>query len=58
MASVLVYFAGLMKVYIQSDHTGKSTQHLTYGELPTKQSQTFIFASLHALECPGQVLFL
>jgi len=34
MASVLVYFAGLMNVYIQSGHTRKRTPHLTYGELP------------------------
>jgi hypothetical protein len=58
MASVLVYFAGLMNVYTLSGHARKRTPHWTYGELPVKQSQTLMFASPHALECPGHILFL
>jgi hypothetical protein len=49
MATVLVYFAGLMNMYIQSGYTRKRTPHLTYEQLPIKQSQTIMSASSHAL---------
>ena len=58
MASVMVYFVGLMNVYIQSGHTRKRTPHWTYGDLAIKQSQALMFASPSALECPGHILFL
>jgi hypothetical protein len=60
MASVLAYFAGLldMYMYIESDRKRKRTPHLTYGEFPIQQSQALMFASPHAFECPGHIIFL